>query len=116
MEKIAYELAENQLVAYNARAIDDFLKPYADSIKVYTYPNEFQYKGKDKMREMYGSFFKANPKLHCELVSRTVFGNLVIDKEKVTGFANDEARLLEAIAIYTVENGKITEVRFMRKK
>lgn len=115
IEKEAEALAQEQLEAYNNTDIEAFLRPYSDSVKIYNYPNVFVYQGKDKMRDGYEQFFKNTPNLHCEILSRTVFGNKVIDQEKVTGFSANKEDILYALAIYTIENGKISEVRFMRK-
>ena len=115
IEEEARKLAQAQLEAYNARDIDAFLIPYSDSVKVYTYPDQFQYQGIENMRQRYAGFFKRAKKLHCELVGRTVFGNKVIDQELVTGFSDNPEEQLDAIAIYTVKYGKIAEVRFLRK-
>ena len=115
IEKEANALVQEQLEAYNARDIERFLAPYSDSVKIYNYPDDFRYQGKITMRTGYGSFFENTPKLHCEVVSRTVFGNKVIDQEKVTGLGKNGENVLEALAIYTIENGKISEVRFISK-
>lgn len=106
-------LAQRQLNAYNARDIEAFVEPYSDSVEIYNFPNEFRYKGKDRMREGYGSMFERTPELHCELKNRIVMGNTVIDQERVTGFA--DGAVIEAIAIYKIENGKIARVYFVRK-
>jgi imidazolonepropionase-like amidohydrolase len=103
-------LAQQQLNAYNARDVDAFLAPYADSVSLYGYPNQFFEKGLDKMRVSYGKMFKSIPNLHCELVNRMVQGNTIIDHESVTGFGPKPVR---AIAIYTIKNGKIESVRFI---
>ncbi|MFC5046672.1 nuclear transport factor 2 family protein [Aquimarina hainanensis] len=115
IEDISRALAQQQLEAYNKRNIDEFLIPYSDSIKVYTYPNELRYQGKETMRKRYAGFFERTPDLHCEVVSRTVYGNVVIDKEALTGIGKDKSKIREALAIYTIEYGKISEVRFVRK-
>jgi imidazolonepropionase-like amidohydrolase len=104
-------LAQQQLNAYNAKNIDAFLAPYADSVVLYGYPNEILGKGREKMRESYASMFTATPNLHCELVNRMVQGNTVIDHESVTGFG---PKPIKAVAIYTIANGKIVEVRFVQ--
>jgi len=62
------------------------------------------------MRADYSSMFDKTPDLHCELVNRIVQGNTVIDKERVT-FGK---KVLEAVAVYTIENGKITKVYFIQ--
>jgi hypothetical protein len=103
-------LAQQQLNAYNQRDLEAFLEPYSDDVEIYSFPNELQGKGKAQMRERYGKLFASSPELHCELVNRIVLGDTVIDQERVTGRAG---KTLEAIAIYTVRDGKIVRVTFM---
>lgn len=105
-------LVQRQLNGYNARNIDAFLEPFSEDFEIYNYPNEFRGKGKTKFKQGYIDLFKNNPKLHCELVSRTVIGNKVIDHERITGFL---AEPFEAVAIYEIENNKISKVTFLRK-
>lgn len=104
------DLAQRQLNAYNLRNIDAFLEPYADDVEIYTFPDKLQAKGKEAMRNMYTPMFENTPNLHCELVNRIVQGNSVIDHERVQ-FGN---RMVEAIAIYHMENGKIKKVYFIQ--
>ena len=78
------KIVQQQLDAYNARDIDAFLEPYAEDIEIYTFPDKLTNKGKDKIRPGYKSFFENVPNLHCELVNRIVFGNTVIDQERMT--------------------------------
>ena len=104
------ELVQRQLNAYNLGHIDGFLEPYADDVEVYQYPNTLQFKGKETMRKTYSQMFENTPDLHCELVGRIVQGNVVIDKERVRFGDN----ILEAVAIYHIENGKISKVYFIQ--
>lgn len=104
------DLAQRQLNAYNLRNIDAFLEPYADDVEVYQYPNTLQFKGKETMRKTYSQMFENTPNLHCELVGRIVQGNVVIDKERVQ-FGDS---ILEAVAIYHIEYGKIKKVHFVK--
>jgi imidazolonepropionase-like amidohydrolase len=104
------DLAQRQLNAYNFRNIDAFLEPYADDVEVYNYPDKLQFKGKETMRKGYSEMFEKTPNLHCELVGRIVQGNIVIDKERVQ-FGD---KILEAVAMYHIENGKIKKVYFIR--
>ncbi|MEO1513493.1 MAG: nuclear transport factor 2 family protein [Bacteroidota bacterium] len=106
------QLAQEQLDAYNARDIDAFLKPYSDEVEIYNFPDQLISKGKESMRKSYAQMFANTPKLHCELVSRMVQGNTVIDQERVTGFGPD--RVMHAIAVYKVEDGKIAKVYFIQ--
>ncbi len=102
-------MAQRQLNAYNFRNIEAFLEPYADDVEVYSYPNTLLYKGKDNMRKRYSKMFENTPKLHCELKERIVQGNIVIDKERVQ-FGD---KIVEAVAIYHIENDKIKKVYFI---
>jgi hypothetical protein len=104
------EIAQAQLEAYNNRDIEAFLKPYAKNVKVYTFPNNLNYEGIDEMRKRYASMFENTKDLHCKIISRIVKGNTVIDEELVTANGNT----FKAVAIYTIKNGKISEVRFVR--
>lgn len=103
-------LAQRQLNAYNLRNIEAFLEPYADDVEIYDYPDKLQFKGKEIMRKGYSDMFNRVPNLHCQLVGRIVQGNVVIDKERVQ-FGD---KLIEAVAIYHIENGKIKKVYFIQ--
>ena len=113
-DSIAWRLAQEQLDAYNKRDIEAFLKPYADSVKVFTYPDKLEFKGKEVMRMSYAGMFAQAKDLHCTLVSRMVLGNKVIDEESVI-FQKDQPPM-RAIAIYTIDKDKIAEVRFIANR
>ncbi len=102
-------LVQRQLNAYNLRNIDAFLEPYADDVEIYFFPDKLESKGKENMRTGYAQMFRSTPNLHCELVNRIVKGNTVIDYERVQ-FGN---QIMEAIAIYHIEEGKIKKVYFI---
>lgn len=103
---------QTQLDAYNTGDLELFLSAYSDTIKVYNFPNELQYQGKEKMRNGYGGMFENMKDLQCRLVGRTVMGDKVIDHESVV-FSKDREPS-EVVAIYRVEDGLIQEVWFMR--
>ncbi len=103
-------LAQRQLNAYNVGNIEAFLEPYADDVELYNYPDKLESKGKEAMRKVYANMFDRTPDLHCELVGRIVQGNIVIDKERVR-FGKT---VIEAVAIYHIENNKIKKVYFIQ--
>jgi hypothetical protein len=113
IEKIAVQLASDQLAAWNEKDIDKFLAAFSDSVKVKTYPNTLNYMGKQTMKEKYKHFFESAPQLKCEIVTRIVFGNKIIDHELITGYKDNWIN--EAVAIYTVTNNVISEVCFLNK-
>lgn len=102
--------AQQQLIAYNNRDIEAFLKVYAKDVKVYRFPNKLEYVGIDKMRKRYAPMFAKTKDLHCKILSRVVKGNVVIDEEWVTS----RGRQFKAVAIYEIKNGKIATVTFVR--
>ena len=110
VEQTPEAIVQNQLDAYNARNLNAFLNTYSEDIQVYDYPNTLIYQGKDKLKETYKTFFESTPDLHCKIKNRIILGNKIIDKEKVTA----NGKVLWAVAIYEVENGKIAKVTFIK--
>jgi hypothetical protein len=108
-EKAAWQLAEDQLVGYNARDIEAFLAPYSEEVEVYAFPDVLRYKGKKTMRENYAKMFASTPDLHCTITARVVHGNYVMDQEEVI----KSGQMIRALAIYHMENGKIAKVYFL---
>lgn len=109
-ERSPRHIVQEQLEAYNNRAINAFMDTYADDIKLYNYPNELISEGKEKMRQGYANFFETTPDLNCEIKNRMVISNKVIDEEYIT--ANNTQ--FSAVAIYEVAGGKIVKVTFIR--
>ncbi|MDO9554905.1 nuclear transport factor 2 family protein [Rhodonellum sp.] len=108
------ELANEQLEGYNNRDVDAFVRPYADDVMVFDFPNTLLYQGKEEMKNLYGRMFSRTPDLHCHLVNRIVMGNTVIDHEEVTLKKGEKP--MKAIAIYKIKGDKIAEVYFITEK
>ena len=111
IKETALSLVQRQLNAYNARNIEAFMEPYADDVEIYQFPDKLLSKGKEAMRKDY-AFFKNLPDLHCEIKERIIQGNIIIDKESVTGTGS--AKPAEATAIYYIEGNKIKKVYFIQ--
>jgi hypothetical protein len=104
------ELADQQLVAYNAHNLEGFLAPYANDVEIYVLgSNKLQMKGKEEMRKGY-NFLNSPGKLHCNLINRIVQGNVVIDHEEIL---SDRGKFY-GVAIYEIKDGKIAKVWFPR--
>ena len=102
---------EAQLEAYNARSVDDFVRWFAEDVVVEDGLGAPVVSGREPMRERYRAMFAANPRLHCDVVSRVRVGAWVIDEERITGRAPTEEHV---VAIYRVVDGSIVHVRFLR--
>jgi hypothetical protein len=106
------ELAQMQLNAYNARALDAFLEVYSPDVEIFSFPNTPIYKGIEQMRSVYGELFRLSDGLHCRLVNRVTYKNTVIDREIVKGVPRQKT--IEAVAIYEIEDGLIRKVWFIQ--
>ena len=67
--------------------------------------------GGDAIRARYQTLFAAYPENHAALVNRVVVGDVVIDHEDITRSPRER---INAAAIYTVKNGLIARVDFVR--
>ena len=103
-------IVNKQLEAYNQREIDKFVETYSSNIKLFKFPEHLFSEGHEGIHSIYDSLFKKTPNLNAQIVNRMVLGNIVIDKEQVT--MNDI--VFYAIAIYEVENDKISKVTFIK--
>ena len=103
-------VVQRQVNAYNARDIEAFLATYATDVEIYNEKGELSMQGHEKMREAYGPMFERITNLYCNIVNRMVINNRVVDHEHVRVFEQQ----VEAVAVYTVEGGKITRVDFVK--
>lgn len=110
-KSIAEKLVQEQVEGYNARNIEAFVKPYAEDVELYMFPDKLISKGKEAMRKDYSEMFKKLPELHCEIKNRIVNGNFIIDQESISGMRKGEK--VVASAIYEIKDGKISKVYFI---
>ena len=102
------ELADQQLLAYNAHNLEAFLAPYAEDVEIYDLStNKLQVKGKEAMRKQY-NFLTTAKTLYCNLLNRVVQGNIVVDHEEIW----EGGRKFYGLAIYEIKGDKIVKVWF----
>ena len=102
------ELAQRQLDAYNARDSERFLANFSENVKLYRMPApEPALVGKKQFGEFYASQRFNRPALYAELVSRTVLGNKVFDRERVWGVGGQP---IEMVVVFEVHEGLIQTV------
>lgn len=102
---------QRQLDAYNARDLERFVAEYRDDVVACRLPGgEPLATGKAAFAEHYRRNRFNLPGLHAELVQRMVFGNKVIDQERVQGVAPQP---LDVAAIYEVTPQGIARVWFV---
>ena len=109
----AEDVVQRQVNAYNARDLEAFVSFFSPDVEFFDLGDpKPSLSGRNDLRLRYRTFFAKVPKLHCQITSRIVQGNRVIDHEKVTGLP--DGRVLRAVAIYEVALDKIRRVWFIR--
>ena len=99
-------VVERQFAAYAARDVEAFVSTYSeDAVVSLLGSNVPMATGRDQMRQVYGRLFAENPGLRCVLVSRFVKGDIVIDREKISGLAGRSD--FEGVVLYKVRDGLI---------
>jgi hypothetical protein len=107
-------LAQRQLDAYNRGDLDAFCACYHPDVEVSrTIGAPPTVKGLAQFRTGYAERFAQSPELHCEVKSRIVLGETVLDEEHVTGLAGQPG-VLHVVAIYGFRDGLISNVWFAR--
>jgi hypothetical protein len=101
-------IVQAQIEAYNARDIDAFVATYTKDAQLFEHPAKLLAAGSAQLRERYAARFK-EPNLHAVIVKRIVMGNVVVDHERVTRTFPEGSGVVDAVAIYEIENGKIAK-------
>jgi uncharacterized protein (TIGR02246 family) len=108
----AAEIVQRQLEAYNAQDLEAFCATYADDCIIADLNGAVTQAGADAIRARYAKTFSDFPKNRAWVEHRMVLGDVVIDHEK--GERSPEGPFFEALVIYTVKNGRIARVDFVK--
>lgn len=106
------EIAQAQLDAYNAQDLEAHLAFFADDMTIANLREEPNLSGIAAYKEHMGGVFAQFPQNKVELLARVTIGNKVLDHEKV--MRSPQAEPFEVIAVYTILNGKIASVDFIK--
>jgi len=112
MEDVARPVRD-QLVAYNARDLDAFVRCWADDCLYYAFPDALLAEGADALRARHAVRFQ-DPYLHGDLIARRVIGDLVVDQEVVTRLYEGRLGQADVVAIYQVTDGLIAKAWFIQ--
>jgi hypothetical protein len=106
-------VVRKQLEAYNRHDMDAFVATYHPDVRIYELPSgDLVLEGHEAMRERYTTRFAPESTVQATITHRTVYGNMVIDVEALTGMLPD--REVYATAIYEVVDGLINQVWFVK--
>lgn len=108
----AADIVQRQLEAYNAQDLDAFCATYANDCVIADLNGAATQSGKDAIRARYSKTFSDFPQNRAAVVNRMVLGDVVIDHEK--GERSPSGPFFEALVVYTVKNGLIARVDFVK--
>lgn len=108
----AVDVVQRQLDTYNAQDLEAFLATYAPDCVICDLNGAVTQNGIGDIRARYAAMFAQYPENKARLVHRMALGDVVIDHEDVV--RGPDGPRLEAIAIYTVKNGLIARVDFVK--
>ena len=108
----ATEIVQAQLDAYNAQDLDAFCACFAPDCVVADLNGAVTQRGIDEIRERYAALFALHPQNRARIANRAAVGDVVIDHEQIS---RSPGQSFEALAIYTVKNGLIARVDFVRE-
>jgi uncharacterized protein (TIGR02246 family) len=101
------QIVQRQVNAFNHHDAAIFAETYAaDALML---RSEGTLRSRRKIEATYRNLFAQNPQLHSEVVERDVLGSVVVDRQRVTGFADGST--VEAKVTYEVRNGAIADAR-----
>ena len=106
------DIAQAQLEAYNARDLDAHCAFFAEDVVVADLNGAVTIESRAAYRDRDAKVFADFPQNHAELVNRIAVGDRVIDHERVR--RSPQAEPFEVAAIYTLANGKIVRVDFVK--
>lgn len=103
------EVVNKRMDFFNENNYDKFIKLYHKDLNVYTYPDKLMGEGSDRLSSIFKSDFE-NKSIAVKIVNQMNNGPYVINHELVT----NDGKETKYVSIYKVENGLITDVRFVR--
>ena len=110
--KTPRDVAQAQLDAYNAQDLETHCAQFSDDVKVADLDRAVTLDGLAAYRSKYAKVFADFPENKATLLHRIVIGNVVIDHERVMRTPTSDA--FEVAAIYTIADGKIRRVDFVK--
>lgn len=108
----AAALVQRQLELYNARDVDAFMTIFHEDVQVMDgITGAVLASSKAQLRPRYVERFKSP--VCCELLGRLVLGNVVVDREIITGLPDDG--VADCMATYVCEANLISKITFVWK-
>lgn len=107
--KSPLDVVNQRMHAYNQHDLKQFLATYHENVQIYTYPDTRLAEGKEHLQSIFEPMLKEG-KVKVKIHHQMQKDSYVINHETVI-YGTAET---EYVSVYKVENGLITEVRFIR--
>jgi hypothetical protein len=107
--KSPLDVVNQRMHAYNQHDLKQFLSTYHENVQIYTYPDTRLAEGKEHLQSIFEPMLKEG-KVKVKIHHQMQKDSYVINHETVI-YGTAET---EYVSVYKVENGLITEVRFIR--
>jgi len=108
------DLIDEQLAAWRARNLDEFISFYSPSAVIRDGDGNVLMEGELEMRQVYGPLFRDSPDLRVAVPRRIEIGDFVIDEELVDGaILEGVPGHQHVVTLYRVKGSKICEVTFL---
>ncbi|MFD0799116.1 nuclear transport factor 2 family protein [Maribacter chungangensis] len=110
------QVVQKSMESYNNRNIEEFMKVMDSNVTFHNFSDgTVTMQGAASCAKFYTALFDASPNLNSTVLTRTVFGNKIIDHEYIIG-RNGSKEAIELVLIYEVENEKIVKVTVLREE
>ncbi|KAJ1428414.1 hypothetical protein B484DRAFT_431231 [Ochromonadaceae sp. CCMP2298] len=106
MDVSAEDAVIGQLVAYNARDVNNFIRYFASDVKIEDGAGNILLSTKDELYAKYETMFASYPQLHCVVVNSMRVGQYAIDEEIISG---REETPIHCIVEYTINTANLIE-------
>ncbi|PNH11080.1 hypothetical protein TSOC_002143 [Tetrabaena socialis] len=112
MAQEAAAIVQKQLELYNAREVAPFMELFTDDVHVSDgISGAVIATSKEALTPRYVERFKGP--VHCELLGRLVLGNVVVDREIITGLPDNGVADCMATYVCDTAAGKISKITFV---
>jgi hypothetical protein len=101
-----------QLDAYNVQDLDAHMALYQPDATIRDWHGAITHAGVEAIRARYSEVFAEHPKNHAQLVNRIAVGPVVVDHERIR--RNPDGAAFEMAAVYTLRDGLIARIDFIR--
>lgn len=109
-------VVDAQVAAYNAHDIAGFAACYSADVRIHDLSGRYPVRqGQAELKKAYAFLHDVPDAFRVEIVRRIVSGPIVVDHERILGLPEKEGTP-EAIAVYEVRDGRITQAWFPPKR